>query len=90
MRWEGKFGKFFNLAFSSFGRVTAINDSELRLASDDGKSELVVPLDTNLQFGYADSRDAPPEEKQYGDCILIFFTPPDEDEPDFITLGAIG
>jgi hypothetical protein len=86
IRWQGHSSA---CAFAGFGRVLALDDIELRLMADDRKSELVVRLDVAIDFGYGDERHAPPEEAKYGDTILVFFSSPEEDEPDFITLAAI-
>lgn len=87
VRWQGTFAKF---AFSSWGYILSANDGELRVASNDMKSELVVNLGDELEFDYADSRTVTGEEKKFEECIIIIFECRDEGEkPDLIALAAL-
>ena len=82
-------GTFFNFAFSSWGKISAIDDNELRIMADDHESELVVRFTSDIQFGYVDSRTVTGEEKGFEESIAIFFNLPAVREPDMITLAAL-
>ena len=87
VRCEGNFSK---VAFSLRGRIFSISDQELKILSDDRASELVVRFAPEMEFGYGDFRNAPPTEKQYESCVVIFFSPvPPVGEPDTIAVAAL-
>lgn len=62
-------------AFASNGRITTVDDRELRMISDDTGSELVLKLAPELDFHYADSRQVTGVAKEYDSCVVIFFSP---------------
>ena len=85
VRWEGKFSTF---AFSSWGKVVSLDNSEIRFMSGDNGSELIVRFASDVEFGYGDNRNDT-EPKQFADCILIFFGPvPPTGDADRISLFA--
>lgn len=71
--------RFADFALSFDARfVVSIND-ELRLISDDARSELMLRLRSDFIFGYTDTRE-PPSEK-YVRVVTVFY-PYDEDPAD--------
>lgn len=74
VRCRGTFSRF---AFGLDGRISISPDgTEVRVVSDDRRSEIVVRLSEELEFGYADSREVTGSEKEYEACVVIFTNPP--------------
>jgi hypothetical protein len=83
-------GSFSNFAFSSNGRILVVTDEEIRMMSDDTKSEVVVSFAPEMHFGYADSRNVTGVAKNYDSCLMIFFGPiPADQDPDSISFAAV-
>ena len=83
-------GSLSKIAFSLNGRISSVDDRELRIISDDTDSELVLRFTAEMEFGYADSRVVSGPEKQYESCLVVFFGPvPDEGTPDTIAIAAL-
>ena len=58
-------------------RVIDVSDNDkVRLLSDDGFSEVVLPLSAELDFEYADSRDFPEEAALFSRGLVVFFPAP--------------
>ncbi len=88
VRWQGTL--FTAVAFSSSAKIVSVSDQELRLATDDFGSELVVRLDGVVGFGYGDSRIAPEDGKKYDECVVLFFDPVlEQNDPARILLAAL-
>ena len=86
VRCEGRFSK---VAFSLTGRISSVNDDELRIIYDETRSEVVVRFSPEIEFEYADSRVVTGAAKKYGSCLVMIFSPvPEEGEPDTIAVGV--
>ncbi len=84
-------GSVATFAFSLSGYIQSVSDDELRIFSEDVRSEVVLKLKPEMVFGYADSRTVSGVAKKYESCIIVFFGPvPDEGEPDSIAFAAVG
>jgi hypothetical protein len=77
---------FRRAAASLRSKVREISDDELRLASDDGASELTIRL-TEATFGYKNPRDFPEERAEFARGLVIFLPPIAADgTQDFVAL----
>jgi hypothetical protein len=86
IRLQGSFPKF---AFGLWGRILHVSQDEVVFISDDKRSETVLRLGPELEFGYGDNRQVVGEEKKFSECIVIFFDT--RSEPfDTISLAALG
>jgi len=86
VRCEGNFPMY---AFSSNGRIVKVDDGELRVMSDDMRSELIIKLSPELDFHYADSRHVTGVAKQYDSCVVMFFSPIEAEGPhDTISIAV--
>lgn len=86
LRVQGNFRKF---CFALWGRILSINATELRIMSNT-ESELVLRLTPDVEFGYGDDRIVTGDEKNFSECILVFFEPvPDVGDPDTIAIAAL-
>lgn len=86
VRWAGSFATF---AFASVGQIVSISEKEIRLASRDKRSELVLRLSAEMHFEYADSRVVSGNAKKYEECVMLFLAnATEESEPDSISLAA--
>lgn len=85
IRLQGSFPKF---AFGLWGRILRVSPNEIVLISDDRKSETVVRLSAELEFGYGDTRQVIGEEKKFSECVVIFFDTTTEPF-DTISLAAL-
>ena len=67
------------------GRIYFLSDDEIKVTSDDKKSELALALRPWMSFGYGDPRNFPEEALEYESTLLVFFEePPEKGEPDKI------
>ena len=66
-------------------RLTAVSEEEVRARSADSISEVVVPLNRAVSFGYADTRVTPSESVDFEAGLVVFFDDP-EDTDDFDSL----
>ncbi len=71
----------FNLyAFCFRIRVVHVSYGEVRLASTDLQTELVLKITDGMVFDYLDSRSVTGQEAiDYECCLVVFYTPPTED-----------
>jgi len=73
------------------GRIRTVSDDGIRLSSDDCQSELELPLSSDLQYGYGDSRNSPTELPVYDGHLLVFMTRYDPlcQKPDMIAFSEV-
>ncbi len=83
IRVQGSFPAF---AFGLWGRIVSITPTKLSILSLETESELVLQLTPELEFGYGDNRTVTGDEKQFSECIVIFFG---QNERDNIALAAL-
>jgi hypothetical protein len=87
IRWQGSFGNF---AFGSWGYVLSPpSEIEIRVTSQDRRSELVIRLASVIEYDYADSRTVTAEEKKFKECVVLAMKIPQEGDPDTIALAAL-
>jgi hypothetical protein len=72
---------FFMYAFSFRVKVIHVSPNEVRLASPNVQTELVLKITDKLIFEYLDDRSVSGQEaKDYVCCLAVFYTEPTEDE----------
>src|SRR5579872_588827 len=68
------------------GRIIELSPDEVRILSDDGKSEMAFRLANALEFGYGDPRDYPEDAAHYESCLVAFLAPiPQSGKSDMLT-----
>jgi hypothetical protein len=71
-------------------RVTAITATAVSLLSDDGFSEVALPLGPTLTFRYTDARDFPEDAAFMARAVVVLFPPTqpgaEQDHIDFMEL----
>jgi hypothetical protein len=86
IRVEATFRLF---AFCLWGRILSITPDELRIFTKETEAELVLKLAPELDFGYGASDHIKGMDKDFSECIVIFFGPiPDVGEADHIALAT--
>jgi len=65
---------FGRLRSSLRGRIASLSEMELRLVSDDKRSEFALLIGPDLEFGYGEPRPPIPGEEPT-ECALIVFLP---------------
>lgn len=68
-------------------RVVSVSGDEIGLANDDRTTELTVPLNERLSFGYGDARHLG-ENAPYDSALVVFLEPvPATGYPDLISFS---
>ena len=81
---------FHKFAVALRGRIFAMNDTEIKLVSDDRLSEMALRITADLEFGYGDSRQSPEDASRYDSAIVVFFSSlSDKGEPDIIGFAEV-
>ena len=80
-----------DLEFAAFaacfrGRIDDVSGDRVRFASDDSKTELVLPLSTDLEFALVEPRDREPDEGELFVSGLVLLLPDGEDSISFLEL----
>lgn len=53
--------------------MVAVSESEIRVMSDDTRSELVLPIREDFEFGYGDMRHHPQHADEFDKILIVFF-----------------
>jgi hypothetical protein len=69
-------------------RVREVLPRRINFFSDDGKSELVLPLPDDLRFGYAEPSAGSVEAMDAVSGLVVFF-PSDDGDPDVLTFTEV-
>jgi hypothetical protein len=75
-------------AFGLWGRILSMTDNELRVMSDDTKSEITLRLTPGLEFAYGDDRMVMGEEKKFSACLVMLFNT-DSEPFDTVAIAAL-
>ena len=70
------------------GRIVSVSENQVKLLSDDAFSELVLPLASDLGFGFGDPRRFPEEAEVFESGLVVFFARA-RPEDDFDTISFL-
>jgi hypothetical protein len=76
------------------GRIFAMSELEIKIVSDDRsddrRSEIVLRVSDDLEFGYGDPRTFPEDAARYESILVVFFGPiPQTGDADMIAFSEI-